>query len=118
MQFVEIAKVLGSPSVEDLRAMNHNYLEYKFTPKMGPQPWAKVFRGWSPREANELVDALLRYDPTKRLPPLHALLHRFFDDLRRDKPAHRMLFNFKPDELRWCTARERERLIPKWAGAM
>jgi serine/threonine protein kinase len=118
LQLVEIVKVLGTPSVNDLWAMNQNYPEYKFTPKIDRQPWEKVFRGWSPRDANELADALLRYDPRARWQPLRALLHRFFDSLRcEDKLAHRMLFNFRPDELRWCMAGERERLIPRWALA-
>merc|ERR1712227_732368 len=49
-QFVEIIKVLGTPSPEELRAMNPNYPVYEFTPKIAPHPWEKVFRGWTPRE--------------------------------------------------------------------
>lgn len=114
-QLVEIIKVMGTPSPQELRAMNPNYPEYEFTPRITAHPWEKVFRGWTTREANELADALLRYDPQSRLPPLHAILHRYFDELRKDeRPAHRELFNFKPDELWWLTQREQDRLIPAW----
>lgn len=117
-QLVEIIKVIGTPSVKELRAMNPNYPEYEFTPKVLPHPWERVFRMWTPREANELADLLLRYDPQARLPPLHALMHRFFDELRwEDKPAHKALFAFREDELWWLTAQERQKLIPAWARA-
>lgn len=116
-QLVEIIKVLGTPSKEELQAMNPNYPPYEFTPKVAPHPWEKVFRGYVPREANELVGLLLTYTPAARLPPLHALMHRFFDALRNDDRAeHRTLFEFRPEELDWCTQRERERLIPRWCS--
>lgn len=114
-QLVEIIKVLGTPSSQDLRAMNPNYPEYDFTPRVAPHPWEKVFRMWAPREATELADLLLRYDPAARLPPLHALMHRFFDALRNDeRPSHGILFDFRQDELWWLTAQERQRLVPRW----
>lgn len=117
-QLVEIIKVLGTPTPQELRAMNPNYPEYEFTPRISAHPWEKVFRGWTPREANELADLMLRYDPASRLPPLHVLMHRFFDVLRNEeKPSHVALFEFRQDELWWCTARDRERLIPRWASA-
>mmetsp|Transcript_57856 Transcript_57856/g.163316 ORF Transcript_57856/g.163316 Transcript_57856/m.163316 type:complete len:374 (+) Transcript_57856:42-1163(+) len=114
-QLVEIIKVLGTPTPQQLRAMNPNYPEYEFSPKIAPHPWEKVFRGWTPREANELADLLLRYEPGSRLPPLYGLMHRFFDVFRNDdRPNHHSLFEFRRDELCWCTARERERLVPRW----
>lgn len=117
-QLVEIIKVLGTPTPSQLRAMNPNYPEYEFQPKVTPHPWDKVFRGWTSREANDLIDVLLRYDPSARLPPLYVLMHRFFDSLRADeKPSHRVLFTFRPDELWWCAQTHQERLIPRWIGA-
>jgi len=113
-QLVEIIKVIGTPTPEELRAMNPNYPEYKFEPKIAAHPWEKVFRGWTPKEANELADLLLRYDPQSRLPPLQSLMHRFFDELRIEGTHNVGLFNFRPDELWWCPPRDRERLIPRW----
>jgi len=97
--------------------MNPNYPEYEFVPRIAAHSWDKVFKGWAPREAHEVADHLLRYDPASRLPPLQLLAHRYFDELRsEERPQYRSLFEFRPDELWWCTARERERLIPRWSS--
>merc|ERR1712032_112601 len=114
-QLVEIIKVLGTPSPQELRAMNPNYPEYDFTPRIAAHPWEKVFRGWTTRETNEMADILLRYDPASRYPPIQVLMHRYFDGLRNEeRHPNRFLFEFRADELWWCTAQERDRLIPRW----
>mmetsp|Transcript_88777 Transcript_88777/g.223516 ORF Transcript_88777/g.223516 Transcript_88777/m.223516 type:complete len:376 (-) Transcript_88777:188-1315(-) len=116
-QLVEIIKVLGTPTSLELRAMNPNYPQYDFSPPVAPHSWDKVFRGLAPREASELAGQLLKYNPAGRLPPMHALMHRFFDALRNDeRPEHRTLFDFLPGELAWATQKERERLIPRWSA--
>lgn len=40
-QLVEIIKVLGTPTKEEIQEMNHTYTEYKFPPVKG-HPWQKV----------------------------------------------------------------------------
>lgn len=40
-QLVEIIKVLGTPTRDELMAMNPNYTEFKF-PQIKPHPWHKV----------------------------------------------------------------------------
>ena len=35
-QLVQIIKVLGTPTPQQLRAMNPNYPDYEFTPSWGP----------------------------------------------------------------------------------
>jgi glycogen synthase kinase 3 beta len=40
-QLVEIIKVLGTPTREQIRTMNPNYMEHKF-PQIKPHPFAKV----------------------------------------------------------------------------
>ncbi|CAE7425624.1 ASK1 [Symbiodinium natans] len=62
-QLVQIIKVLGTPSTQQLRAMNPNYPEYEFTPSITPHPWEKVLRGWAPVHACDLVALMLTYDP-------------------------------------------------------
>jgi glycogen synthase kinase 3 beta len=42
----------------------------------------KVFRQRTPDEAVELIGKLLVYNPEKRLTPMQALSHIFFDELR------------------------------------
>jgi glycogen synthase kinase 3 beta len=42
-QLVEIIKVLGTPTKEEIESMNSNYMEYKF-PQIKGSPWSKVIR--------------------------------------------------------------------------
>ena len=80
-QLVEIIKVLGTPTKEQIQAMNPNYTEFKF-PQIKAHPWNKVFRSRTPQDAIDLVSKLLIYDPSQRLKPMEVLLHSFFDELR------------------------------------
>lgn len=103
-QLVEIIKVLGTPSREQIREMNPNYTEFKF-PQVKSHPWQKVFRPRTQPEALELASKLLEYTPSKRLKPLQACVHPFFDELREaDKTLPSgaplpPLFNFTDEEL-------------------
>jgi glycogen synthase kinase 3 beta len=103
-QLVEIIKVLGTPTREQIREMNPNYTEFKF-PQIKAHPWSKVFRPRTPQEAIALVSMLLEYTPSRRVSPLEACAHVFFDELRdpntrlpngRELPP---LFNFTTFEL-------------------
>jgi len=103
-QLVEIIKVLGTPTREQIREMNPNYTEFKF-PQIKSHPWQKVFRARTPPEAIDLVSRLLEYTPSSRISPLQACAHTFFDELRetntrlpygRELPP---LFNFTEQEL-------------------
>ncbi|XP_055694206.1 glycogen synthase kinase-3 beta isoform X6 [Lutzomyia longipalpis] len=123
-QLVEIIKVLGTPTREQIREMNPNYTEFKF-PQIKSHPWQKlllekmqlntppsterqckrVFRARTPPEAISLVSKLLEYTPSARITPLQACAHPFFSDLREcyqrlpngnELPP---LFNFTEHEL-------------------
>ncbi|CAK0829576.1 unnamed protein product [Prorocentrum cordatum] len=114
-QLVQIMKVLGTPSPRELQAMNPCYPPYSFKPDVAPLTWDEVFKHMASRDACDLAAQLLKFDPAGRLPPLYCLMHRFFDGLRADeKKEHRVLFDFLPDELLWCSSSERERLVPRW----
>ena len=104
-QLVEIIKVLGTPTREQIKEMNPNYTEFKF-PQIKAHPWQKVFRARTSPEAIDLVSRLLEYTPSARITPLQACAHTFFDELRepgtkmpnsRDLPP---LFNFTENELK------------------
>lgn len=41
-QLVEIIKVLGTPTKEQIKEMNRNYTEFRF-PQIKAHPWQKVF---------------------------------------------------------------------------
>lgn len=43
-QLVEIIKVLGTPTREQIKTMNPNYMEHKF-PQIKPHPFSKVGSG-------------------------------------------------------------------------
>ena len=79
-QLVEIIKVLGTPTREQIRTMNPNYMEHKF-PQIKPHPFNKVFRK-ADANAIDLIARLLEYTPTERLGAINAMVHPFFDDLR------------------------------------
>ncbi|XP_018676230.2 shaggy-related protein kinase alpha isoform X1 [Musa acuminata AAA Group] len=106
-QLVEIIKVLGTPTREEIKCMNPNYTEFKF-PQIKGHPWHKIFHKRMPPEAVDLVSRLLQYSPNLRctavsteclylnrqlwhvylihfsfpLIQLEALIHPFFDELR------------------------------------
>eukprot|EP00440_Ansanella_granifera_P003041 gb/GFBE01003315.1/.p1 GENE.gb/GFBE01003315.1/~~gb/GFBE01003315.1/.p1 ORF type:complete len:358 (+),score=76.60 gb/GFBE01003315.1/:1-1074(+) len=114
-QLVQIIKVIGTPTSQQLRAMNPNYPEYEFTPAIRAHAWEQVLRGWAPPHACDLIAQMLTYDPAARLPPLHVLCHPFFQELKEKKEQCAQLFNFREDELLWLTKQERNQLLPRWA---
>ena len=117
-QLIEIIKVLGTPTKEEIYAMNPNHNSFKF-PQIRPHPWPKVFRNKQPANAIDLVSRMLRYEPNTRIDPLDALHHSFFDELRqegvklpngKDMPA---LWDFTAEEVRTMQKRGiLERIVP------
>uniref|UniRef100_A0A1I7TCF7 Protein kinase domain-containing protein n=1 Tax=Caenorhabditis tropicalis TaxID=1561998 RepID=A0A1I7TCF7_9PELO len=79
-QLVEIIKVLGTPTREQIQSMNPNYKEFKF-PQIKAHPWNKVFRVHTPTEAIDLISKIIEYTPTSRPTPQAACQHAFFDEL-------------------------------------
>ncbi|KAJ8638912.1 hypothetical protein MRB53_015606 [Persea americana] len=80
-QLVEIIKVLGTPTREEIRCMNPSYTEFKF-PQIKAHPWHKIFHKRMPPEAIDLASRLLQYSPNLRCTALEACAHPFFDELR------------------------------------
>ncbi|CAL1379367.1 unnamed protein product [Linum trigynum] len=119
-QLVEIIKVLGTPTREEIKCMNPNYTEFKF-PQIKAHPWHKIFHKRMPDEAVDLVARLLQYSPNLRFTALEACAHPFFDDLRDPSaclPNGRALpplFNFTAQELADASTELRQRLIPEHA---
>ncbi|KAE8215318.1 hypothetical protein CF319_g492 [Tilletia indica] len=103
-QLVEIIKILGTPTREQIKTMNPNYMEHKF-PQIRPHPFSKVFRPRTPPEAIDLISRLLEYTPQARLTAIEAICHPFFDELRTSEgrlPNGREfppLFNWTREEL-------------------
>lgn len=83
-QLVEIIKVLGTPTREEISSMNSNYTEFKF-PQIKACQWRKVFRSKTPEEAMDFIGSTLAYDPERRIKPLEGCGHGFFDELREER---------------------------------
>ncbi|XXG67487.1 hypothetical protein AAC387_Pa06g0826 [Persea americana] len=116
-QLVEIIKVLGTPTREEIRCMNPNYTDFRF-PQIKAHPWHKVFHKRMPPEAIDLASRLLQYSPSLRCTSLEACAHPFFDELR--EPNARLpngrplppLFNLK-QELAGALPELINKLIPE-----
>lgn len=80
-QLVEIIKVLGTPTREEISSMNSNYTEFKF-PQIKACQWRKVFRSKTPEDAMDFIASTLAYAPEERVKPLDGCAHPFFDELR------------------------------------
>ncbi|KAI9497680.1 kinase-like domain-containing protein [Zychaea mexicana] len=102
-QLVEIIKILGTPSKQEIAAMNASYVEHRF-PQIKPHPLSKIFVG-APEAAVDLITQMLQYHPQHRVSAIEALCHPFFDPLR--DPTARLpngeplppLFDFSKHEL-------------------
>jgi serine/threonine protein kinase len=106
-QLVEIIRIRGTPTNEEVLAMNQEYVEFKF-PSVTPQTWDEVFEGREKDDLTEccdLMNKLLQYSPVNRITCFEALAHPFFNELRnsdvklpngQDLPP---LFDFSKEEL-------------------
>ena len=117
-QLVEIIKILGTPSREEIYEMNPNYTEGRF-PDIRQTPWARVFRNKANDDAINFLASLLIYSPSKRTGAYDALAHPFFDELRNQSTrlpngeSLPPLFNWSEIELK--THPEKiAALTPKW----
>ena len=100
-QFLEIMKILGTPSYEQIKCMNDKFKGISKLPKIEPKSWKDVFKNKTNDELFiDLVSKLLVYEPSKRLSPYEALLHPYFDDLKnKDAKIPNHLFVFKQCEI-------------------
>ena len=84
-QLVEIIKILGTPSKEDIIDMNPKFKDHKF-PNIKPYSWEKVFKlKIIPKDFIDLIEKMLVYSPVKRITAMKALCHPFFDELKNNK---------------------------------
>lgn len=117
-QLVEIIKVLGAPTKEQIIAMNPSYNQFIF-PTVSPLTWKEVFAKTRDKEGNpmppegiDLIKRFLIYNPTRRLDPFDALAHPFFNELRNPKTRLKdgvhlpPLFNFTNEELKLIKERK------------
>eukprot|EP00605_Chrysophyceae_sp_TOSAG23-4_P002499 GSChrysophyteH1.ASY1.ANO1.2762.1 assembled CDS len=117
-QLIEIVKIIGTPTKDEVMNMNPNYQEYKNFPVMRPPSWPSIFKPNTNAEAIDLVSKLLVYYPTKRLKAIEAAGHTFYDDLRNPETVIRS--EFQPEKLFQLTQEElalkpdmEAKLVPK-----
>ena len=83
-QLLEIIKVLGTPTFEQMKAMKGKMINSSKLPKYEKKPWKDVFKDKCNDELfMDLVENLLVYEPLKRFKPYQALCHPFFDELKQ-----------------------------------
>lgn len=80
-QLVEIIKLLGTPTREEVLSMNPNFAEYRF-PFIKTTTWVKTFGQRITTEAMDLLHQLLVYNPSERPTAEVAMQHPYFDELK------------------------------------
>ena len=80
-QLVEVIKVLGTPTQEQIEDLNPVYVSYNF-PAIESIPLRSLFSPVIPDTAIDLMSQLLVYRPMARLHPLVACAHPYFAKLR------------------------------------
>jgi len=117
-QLVEIVKILGTPTKDELKSMNPNYQEFKF-PQIRSYPWSSIFKPATPMEAVDLVSKILVYVPDRRYKAIDCCAHAFFQELRLPgatlpdgSPLMPELFQFTNEELSQASPEVRAALAP------
>lgn len=84
-QIDKIHDIVGTPSpslLDKLKDRNKNML-FNFKPKKGVG--VKRFMLSWPSEAPDLIKSLCKYDPEQRIDARNALIHPYFDSIRREE---------------------------------
>jgi glycogen synthase kinase 3 beta len=117
-QLIEIIKVLGTPTKEQLEQINKNRQNEMRLPQIKQRPWDKVFKEHVPPEAHDLASRLLNYVPRERPTPFEALCHPFFDELHlpttllhNNRELPKELFLWSAEEVSTMNAQQRAKLV-------
>jgi len=122
-QLIEIIKILGTPSREQLNALTTR-TDMRI-PQIQRRPWNQVFKEHVPREAYDLCDKLMAYVSTERVKPFEALCHPFFNELfdpnfkvpGSDAPRPPNLFVFEQQEIAAMSPEVQAKLLGAAAAA-
>ena len=98
-QIIEIIKILGPPSLKELKEMNPTLKEYAF-PTIRTTPMSDIL-GTKDPVVLDFFARCFKYSPNERITAYEALAHPFYDDLRaRDAPISKdlKLFEFSEHE--------------------
>ncbi|CAD8102305.1 unnamed protein product [Paramecium primaurelia] len=117
-QLLQIIKILGTPTPDIIKQMNPAKAEVKL-PMIKGNPWSKVLAKYKPDQLFlDLISQMLTYSPKARIQPIDALLHPYFDDLRKEEFTKSNikfpnLFDFNKQELS-IRPELNSKLIPQW----
>jgi glycogen synthase kinase 3 beta len=92
-QLVEIIKLLGTPSKDEIKSMNPNYMDHKF-PSIRPIPLFKIF----PNVENSMCELFIKifnYSPIKRISAIEALCDPYFNQFREKEFQDSIIPNFR-----------------------
>lgn len=103
-QFGQMVAILGTPTQEEVRAMNPEYAaDVKFKNRVEPLPFEKVMGRDIGFEAMELLGHLLQYNPAMRPLPLDTMTAMFFEPLWQAAPQmDPFFFDLSVQELSHC----------------
>jgi glycogen synthase kinase 3 beta len=101
-QIIEIIKVLGTPTKDELKIMNPKTKIKLKMPQCERVDWRSFFgKKINDNDFYDLIDKIFVYEPNKRLSPYEAMCHPFFKELKDEKfelpggvkiPKHLFLF--------------------------
>lgn len=119
-QIVEIIKLLGTPTKKQIYEMNPEYRQYKF-PVIRCFTLREVFQKYDELGDDffDLMQSIFVYEPSKRITPIEAMIHPFFDSLREkgqfDDNIYQILFDFSQEEIEnEHNGYINNKLIPSW----
>jgi len=105
-QLIEIVRVIGTPTKDEVMVMNPNYQEYKSFPVVRPPSWPAIFKQGTNAEVIDLVSKVLVYYPNKRLKAIEIAGHEFYNELRN--PSTKIPAEYNPEKLFQFTREELE----------
>ena len=120
-QLVEIIKVLGTPTKEQLLKMVPTITEFNF-PQVKSSSLGRVFKGCKAADdtALDFLTEVLRYEPLARIGLMDTYAHPYFDELRgpdvllpNGKPVPDYLFNFTKEEVALMGPARLAKTLPK-----
>ena len=91
-QLVEIIKILGTPSKEQLISMKAIHTEFSF-PDVPPHPWSKVLGQRCSSDIQNFVSNVLKYEPKQRLAGYDALDHPLFSEMKQKSSFDRKIIS-------------------------
>ena len=92
-QLVEIIRILGTPTKEEICSMNPLFQDHQF-PDIKPLPFERLFKNRIiPDHFFDLLSKIFVYNPQKRITAEKALEHPYFDEIKKIGKNHGGKYN-------------------------